>query len=83
MKKLHVLFGALAFALIAHTVPVNAAPSGLFGLTGTRVAKTAEQVHYRRYRHHHRRYYRSRGPGISLYFGTGRRHHHHRHHRRW
>jgi hypothetical protein len=84
MKKLHVVFGALAFALIAHTAPVSAAPSGLSGLTGTRVATTVEQVHWRPYRHHHRRYYRGRGPGISLYFGSGRRgHRHHRRHRGW
>ena len=62
--------------------PVNAAPSGLSGLNSTRVATTAEKVHWRPYRHHHRRYYR-RGPGVSLYIGPGRRHHHHRHYRRW
>ena len=82
MKKLHVLFAALAFALVAPIAPVNAAPSGLSGLNSTRVATTAEKVHWRPYRHHHRRYYR-RGPGVSLYIGTGRRHHHHRHYRRW
>ena len=82
MKKLHVLFGAIAFTLIAHVAPVNAAPSGLSGLSNGKSVKSAEQVHWRPYRHHHRRYYR-RGPGISLYIGPGRRHHHHRHYRRW
>ena len=84
MKKLHVLFGAIAFLLIAPFAPVNAAPSGLAGLTGDRPA-AMEKVHWRRYRHHHhRRYYRRHRPGISLYFGSSRRgyrhrHHHHRH----
>jgi hypothetical protein len=81
MKKLHVLLGALAFGLVTQIAPVSAAPSGLSSFSNTH-ATTATQVHYRRYRHHHRRYYRSRGPGISLYFGSGRRGYRHRHHHR-
>jgi hypothetical protein len=83
MKKLHVLFGAMAFMLTAQLAPVNAAPSGLSGLSG-RAATTAEKVHWRSYRHHHhRRYYRRHRPGISLYFGSGRRGYRHRRHHGW
>lgn len=74
--------------------PASAAPSGLGVLRAATAPDTsATKVHWRRYRHCHRRhgrrychgrrhrYYDYYGwPGISLYFG-GRRHHHHRHHR--
>ena len=83
MKKLNVLFGAIAFMLIAQVAPVSAAPTGLSGLTTGRAATAAENVHWRPYRHHHRRYYRGRGPGISLYFGSGRRGYRHRRHHGW
>ncbi len=83
MKKLHVLFATAAFGLVAHFAPANAAPSGLAGLNSGRSATTAEKVHWRPYRHHHRRYYRRHRPGISLYFGSPRRGYRHRHHRHW
>jgi len=84
MKKLPVLFGAIAFVLIAQVAPVNAAPSGLSGLASGRAATTAQKVHWRPYRHHHhRRYYRRHRPGISLYFDSGRRGYRHRRHHGW
>lgn len=77
--------------------PASAAPIGAAGLTKTATGAElgATKVHYRRYRHCHRRWGRRRchgrrhcrrwgyygWPGISLHFGK-KRHHRHRHHRR-
>jgi hypothetical protein len=78
--------------------PASAAPLGAAGLleTATSTERGVSKVHYRRYRHCHRRYGRRRChgrrhyrrgygidlPGVSLYFGERRRHRHHRR-RRW
>lgn len=77
--------------------PASAAPIGAAGLlkTATGTEQGATKVHYRRYRHCHRRWGRRRChgrrhyrrgygidlPGVSLYFGKKHRHHR-RHHRR-
>ena len=74
----------------AMTTPASAAPYGAgVAKTAASSESAATQVHYRRYRHCHRRhgrrychghrgYYRSYGwPGVNLYFGGSRRHHGH------
>jgi hypothetical protein len=79
MKKLSILSMGLALALIGATAPASAAPNAMGGLSKAKPA--VEKVHYRKWRHHHRRYYRS-SPGISLYIGPSHRNWRHRHWRR-
>lgn len=78
--------------------PASAAPVGAAALlkTATGTEQGVSKVHYRRYRHCHRRYGRRHChgrrrhrygygidlPGVSLYFGERRRYRHHRYHRR-
>ena len=75
-------FSASLFGNAAVAAPVS--PAHNIGVT----QKLTQAVHYRSYRHCHRRYGHRRchgghayygGPGIFLGFG-GRRHHHHHHH---
>jgi len=87
------IVAALGFAGLMAS-PASAAPSGLGTLKGaTAFDSSATKVHWRRYRHCHRRYGRRRchggrrgdyydygWPSFGIYFGTG--HRHHRHHRR-
>jgi hypothetical protein len=93
--KIFTIVAAMGFAGLMAS-PASAAPAGLGVFkSATATDTSATKVHWRRYRHchrrhgrrycHGRRHYRSYGwPGISLYFGTGHRHHRHhrRHHRR-
>jgi hypothetical protein len=88
MRKLMISCATAALALFTLTTgPANATPSGLDVLKSTTSnSATAEKVHWRGYRHCHRRYgyrrclggyaYYDYGPTIILGFG-GRRHHHH------
>jgi hypothetical protein len=96
MSWLRILTVVAATALMgAMALPAGAAPLGAGAAKSVASTESATtQVHYRSYRHCHRRHgrrychghhraYRSYGwPGIGLYFGTGRRHHggHHGHH---
>jgi hypothetical protein len=88
MRKLVISCTTLALSMFAlATGPANAAPVGLHLLkSATSNSAVAEKVHWRGYRHCHRRYgyrrchggyaYYGYGPSIVLGFG-GRRHHHH------
>jgi hypothetical protein len=97
MLRLKAICVAALIMIGAAAVPANAAPVGanvLQGAAATGIDTTASKVHYRRYRHCHRRYgrrrchgrrgYRRGGwTGIGIYLGK-RRYHHNRHHRhRW
>ena len=88
MRKLLITGATVALSLFAlATGSANATPIGL-DLLKSATSKSAEiqPVHYRGYRHCHRRYgyrrchgghaYYGYGPSIVLGFG-GRRHHHH------
>jgi hypothetical protein len=89
------IVAAMGFAGLMAS-PASAAPSGMDMLKGaTTIDPSASKVHWRGYRHCHRRYGRRRchggpryydnyygWPGISLYFGSRRGHHHRRHGRR-
>jgi hypothetical protein len=92
MTRLAMLAAGLAMGLAVLATPAAAAPAGLGSLQNGVSKLDPEKVHWRRYRHchrwgcHGRRYYRGwGGPGIRLYFGTGRRGwgHRHRHHHHW
>ena len=82
MRRLSILGAGLVMGLAALTMPAAAAPTALGDLQKAGLSKVApEKVHWRGYRHchrwgcHGRRYYRRGwgGPGIRLYFGSGRR----------
>lgn len=95
MNRFRILAVAAAGAAVLLASPASAAPAG----SGTEPLRAAtvtgdmvQKVHWRRYRHCHRRYGRRRChggrryyrygvlPGVGIYIG---RRHHHRHHRRW
>ena len=88
MRKFLISGATVALSLFAFaTGPANATPIGMDLLkSATGKSAVAEKVHYRGYRHCHRRYgyrrchggyaYYGYGPSIVLGFG-GRRHHHH------
>jgi hypothetical protein len=89
MKMKHA-FGALAITIAAALCPMPATAAPLSPPAKASVSgKITSPVHYRPYRHCHRRHGYRRchggyayygGPGIYLGFG-GRRHHHHHHFR--
>ena len=99
MRRLAIPCAAVAMGLVGLLAsPANAAPTGLDVLkSATAFSPAAEKVHWRRYRHCHRRwghrrchgprrYYRGWGPGIYLHIGPRHRGHrpnraHHRKHR--
>jgi hypothetical protein len=92
MRRITMLAAGLTMGLAVLAIPAAAAPAGLGNLQSAGVSKLApEKVHLRSYRHCHRwgchggrRYYRGwGGPGIRLYFGTGRRGWGHRHRHHW
>ncbi len=96
MRKFVIACGTVVLSLFAlGSGPASATPTGLDLLKSTSSnSALAERVHWRGYRHCHRRrgyrrchgprhFYRGRGPGIYLYLGSRHRHgHHRRHHRR-
>lgn len=90
--KATILAATVAVASLGMGVTANAAPlsSAAKAVSATDNA-SVQQVHYRRYRHGHRHYYRNkyrhrhygyyrgyRGPGVSLYIGPRYGHRHHR-----
>ncbi|WP_139247811.1 hypothetical protein [Hyphomicrobium sp. CS1GBMeth3] len=86
---------ALAAASLSFGGAANAAPVGPIGKALATEQINLEQVHYRPYRHCHRRYGRrfchggyrryGYGPGIGIYIGPryGHFHRHRHHHRHW
>lgn len=97
MMRIRILSLAAMCAALAVATPASAAPIGAAALKGvtTNIDSAASKVHYRRYRHCHRRYGRRRchgrrhyrsgrygWPGFGIYFGK-RHHHRHHHGRRW
>jgi hypothetical protein len=97
MRKFVISCATVTLSLFALALgPASAAPIGLDLLkSATSNSAVAEKVHWRGYRHCHRRwgygrchgprhFYRGWGPGIHLYLGPRHRHwHHRRHFRHW
>ena len=88
--KESILAAALALASLSFAGSAGAAPVGPIQNAMTTEKVDLQTVHYRPYRHCHRRWGRrwchggySYGPSINFYFGRGHRHRHfgHRHHR--
>lgn len=97
--KATILAAAMAAASLSFGGAANAAPVGPIGKALATEQMNLQQVHYRPYRHCHRRYgrrwchggYRRHGyygygyrPGFSIFIGPRYGHYHrHRHHRHW
>ena len=91
--KATIVAAVLAAAAASFAPAANAGPLGAFQKNSNVERSDLQQVHWRGYRHCHRRYGRrychggyrgyrhyGYGPGITLRFGFGPRWHRHRHH---